>query len=307
MKTRTRVAVVLLVLAGSLGIILGCWRWRKNWYNYSALREWILSSEEEDTTERHRQNMQEPYQILSDHILLEPYWGEDAGRLVCEYRNSWRREILSDNVHTFLEIDHKIYYDEIDPALDDDKMTRLYCYDYQTEESRLLMEEKKMIWINIYNDQIVYAREDYRGNLQSICLCDLNGKNKRELYRFQEEDTLFGAENFCLMGDTLLFTGLADYDGYTKLAMMSLKTKTYKRVLSLGEDEDTDIDACYYLDHTFYVGLIMEGYYQIELNTGKFRADRKKISDEFYANAIYCRENELYYEDTDGEFRKLEK
>lgn len=307
MKTRTRIVAVLLVLAGSAGIIVGFWQWQKKQYNYSALREWILSSEEEDTTERHRQNMQEPYQILSDHILLKPDQGEDAGSLVCEYRNSWRREILSEHVHTFIEIDYKVYYDVIDPAMDDDQRAHLYCYDYRTKESRHLFEEKDMIWFSIYKDQIIYACEDNEGHMQSICLCDMDGKQKRELYRFQKEDTLFGAGNFFLTDDTVLFTGQAHHDSYTKLAMLSLKTRTYKRVLSLGEDEDTEVDACYYLDNTLYVGLVMEGYYQITPDTEKIRAKRKVLSDVFYAEAIYCRENKLYYEDTDGEFMELKK
>lgn len=82
MKTRTRVIISISALAGSVGIILLAFFGLRKWYNSSVITAWVVSSDEEDTTERHRQNRKESYQILPDHILLIPDKGENKYKLV---------------------------------------------------------------------------------------------------------------------------------------------------------------------------------------------------------------------------------
>lgn len=306
MKTRTRVFAVLFVLAGSIGIIFGFYRFMNNRYNYTALTDWVLSSDEEDTTERHRQNIQESYQILSNHILIRPDWGDNAGKLVRMNRSGLRQDtVISDSVHTFLSWNYKIYYDVVDDYPDDDGKVRIYCYDNGTKETSLLMEEKNIIWFSIYEDQIVYAREDRDGALESIGLCDLDGKNRRDIYHLKEENTLFLVENVFLTGDTILFLGQPDIDeDKAELAMLSLKTGKQKRVLALGESGSILEDIGFYLENILYVALD-DGFYQITLDTEKFQASGKKLFDDLFIDTIYCRENKLYHFDSNDNFTMI--
>ena len=110
MKIQIRIMVSVSVLAGSVAIIFLAYFGFRNWYNSSAITDWIVSSEEQDTTERHRQNMEESYQILPDHILLIPDKGEDRHKLVRLNRQGKTEQIVAEEeVDSFLELNQKVY------------------------------------------------------------------------------------------------------------------------------------------------------------------------------------------------------
>lgn len=307
MKIQIRIIVSVSVLAGSVGIIILAFCSFRNWYNSSVITDWIVSSEEQDTTERHRQNRGERYQILPDHILVIPDKGEDRHKLVRLDRQGKTEQIVTEEVvNSFLELDQKVYYDIQDEYADcwdmEDELSRIYCYDYETEEHTLLVEDQNINWFSIYQDEIIYICHDNKENLNKIFSCDLSGKNQKVLYQFKE----YYDCQFFLTGDKILLIydieKSEDINNF-QIAMLSLQTKELKNILPLN----TWPWETFLLDRDLYV--IQEGVlYQITLDLENGLADRKRLSRDMDYDEITClygRDTDLYSRNYDGEFRLL--
>lgn len=306
METKTRVLITFLVLAGSAGILCVAYLGLRKWYNYTPETSWIVESEEEDTTERHRQNMQETYQILPDHILFRPNQGEGYHGLVRVNRKGKRRKVILDEVSSFLELDQKIYYQQYQYYSSDEDMLnrkRIYCYDESTEESTVLVEEpdQEIIWFTIYGDQILYVCDNPRHDdyklLTNICLCGMDGKNKKIVYDFRDKGRKYEDIEIFLAEDTLVLL-IEQYNKREKtetiIDFLSLLSGTYKEV---GKIDQEYMACAYFLKDCLYVSC-HEKFYKIPLDFAKGHADVRQVSlgnvgwDVGYT--IYCRDDELY-------------
>lgn len=301
MKTKTRILITFLVLAGNAGILCGAYFALREWYNYTPELGWIVESEEEDTTERHRQNMQETYQILPDHILFIPSRGEGYHGLVRTNRKGRkRRQLISDRVESFIEVDQRIYYYNCDAYLDDDRTSGIIgCYDMSTEESRVLVEDPEIIWFTVYGDQILYVcAKPENGNdlLTNICLCGMDGKNKKVVYDFGDKGREYEDAEIFLDGDTLVLL-IEQYNKMDKeeisIVFLSLSSGTYKEVGKINREY---ILCAYFLKDCLYV--YGDKFYKISLDFEKGQADVRQVRlgnkgwDVGYK--IYCRDDELY-------------
>ncbi len=307
MKIQIRIMVSVSVLAGSVAIIFLAYFGFRNWYNSSAITDWIVSSEEQDTTERHRQNMEESYQILPDHILLIPDKGEDRHKLVRLNRQGKTEQIVAEEeVDSFLELNQKVYYDVWGYTGWDDEISRIYCYDYETKEHTLLIECPDINWFSVYQDQIIYVCHDSMEGQMQVYSCDLLGKNKKVLYQAKREtEDYYDCQFFLTENQILLLYDIEDTKSANdcQIAMLSLKTKEMRDIITL----ETWPWKPFLLGQSLFV-LQEDALYQIMLEPEKGLADKKRLSGDKDYDEIAClygKGEDLYSRNYDGEFRLL--
>lgn len=296
MKIRTKIVIVLAMLAGSVGMICLSHYFFRAWFNSSAEADWIAGSEEEDTTERHRQNMQETYQILPDHILMIPDKGEYFGELVRMDRRGRKREsILPESVgsvNSFLEVDQKIYYYNSDLTLDDDRTSAVIgCYDMVSEDSRILVNDPWIDWFTLYQNQILYTRCGKGGNIKEICLFDETEEKRNVIYRFKDEK--FYNEQIFLAGDNLLLLGYYEDGQEDKMCLILLPLRSPQLIRLMKWDKE--IYNTFLLENTLYAETEDE-LYQIVVDPEQQTAAVEAVLplSKMVGRTIYCRGDKLY-------------
>ncbi len=300
MKIQIRVLISFLVLAGSVSVILLSSYGFRSWFNASAVTDWIVSSEEKDTTDRHRQNMEESYQILPDHILLKPEKGEHMSHLVRLDRYGKMEQVVTErDVDSFLEIDQKVYYKiwkDYDEKWQNDIDT-IYSYDYTTGKHTLVTEGTNIDWFSIYQDQLVYVCSDTSGCMDQVFSCQLNGQSKKKIYQF--EGKLYG-EQFVLTDDRMILFYDTEDSYESGIGMLSLQGNNYKCMLVL----DGSPWKSFFLGQRFYI-IDDNKLFQIALDLQKGRADKTLLSEnEDYENIVFLcgRGDNLYSTNYDREF-----
>lgn len=260
--------------------------------------EWLLSGSYEETTEQHRGNLNENYQILDDYILyleeVEYFQGDsDVGsRLYKVDRKSKEKTKLRENVIHFLEQNNELYYSRYSGSSN----IELCVLNMLTGETKEILGKKACVQriLAIESHRILYLNYD-----EYIMECKLDGTKKKKYMKYPVMTQPFTA----VKGKETLFFSES---GHANL--VSLKDKTI----------DTYMDVRYYSDNVMvysgdklYIAVqayTMKGWSEKEPAKSKWNGlweidmtslyRKRKISDEV-PKKLYWRDGSLYDENFD--------